>query len=149
MIGGLRLLVEKALPVGRQVAWRHLTEPELINRWSHARVEPRHVEGGSAAGDRRVGIRLGPLVWHLDEVVETAEAPSRLVYRVTPRFPVRRHRGEVTLAAHDGATQLRWEVDFDLFLPGVAVPVGRLIDVQLRASLDALADLLTAEAGAV
>jgi uncharacterized protein YndB with AHSA1/START domain len=149
MIAGLRLLVEKALPVCRHVAWRHLTEPELINRWSQARVEPRHVEGGPAAGERRVAIRLGPLAWHVDEVIEIAEAPSRLVYRVTPRFPVRRHRGEVTLAAHDGTTQLRWKVDFDLFPPGVAVPVGRLIDAQLRASLDALAGLLAAEAGAL
>ena len=131
------------------MAWRHLIEPELINRWSQARVEPRHVEAGLPARERRVAIRFGPLAWHLDEVIETAEAPSRLVYRVTPRFPVRRHRGEVTLAAHDGATQVRWEVDFDLFPPGVAVPVGRLIDAQLRASLDALAALLAAEAGAL
>ena len=145
----MRLVVEKALPVSRGVAWRHLTEPELINRWSQARLEPRRVEGrGPPAGERRVAIRFGPSTWHLDEVIETAEAPSRLVYRGKARFLVRRHRGEITLTPRDGGTHLRWEVDFDLFPPGVAFPVARLVDAQLRSSLDALAGVLAVEADA-
>ena len=133
----MRLVLGKALPAEPEVAWRFVTEPELINRWSLAQV--RADDDG-----RTVAIRVGPLTWHVHERIEVADPPRRLVYRVDPGFPVRRHRGELTLCPRAAGTDLTWAVDFDLVAPGAAWPIGFVLGSQLRASLDRLVEVVGA-----
>lgn len=121
-----------------------LTEPERMNRWSTARIEP--VLGGDdgSASDvgaiRTVTIHASRTRTRLTEAIVLSDPPNRFVYRVFRGPPLLRyHRGEITTALRGDGTQVRWRVRFDFAAPGMDALTRRVVVPELQRSLDALA----------
>lgn len=138
----MKLTLTRRLPAPPDAVWPFLTEPALMNRWSLAPVRLLSPgDGGSAAGVgalREVSPRLAGSVTRLLEVIQRAEPPRHLVYRVVAPALVQRHRGELVLAGREKETLLAWEVDAELALPLAGGVAQRLLSRQLEASLDRL-----------
>jgi len=123
--------------------WRYLTDPALHNQWSLATMrilslgDQDVADGIGAYRSITVKAPTGPV--RMFEVIEHAEPPARLVYRVT-RGPqlLRRHRGEIRLVEEGGATSLAWRVELEFAVPGVAAISERLLEDQVGRSLRAL-----------
>lgn len=129
-----------------ETAWRWVTDPELMRRWSTARVDladPGPGEKPDTAGALRV-VTLPDGKRKLREVVEYAEPPHEFRYRVYDGGPLLLdHRGVQTFAPLPGRrTELRWEVSMRLALPGAAHLLSRIIRGQVGESLDQLAGLV-------
>ncbi len=139
----MQLVVEQALPAPAAAVWPFITEPERMNRWSLARVEALALGDGGLPGTvgalRSVTVRAAGRSFVLREVVEEALPPERFVYRVIEGPGVREHRGVMTLAPAPEGARLRWEVTFEMALPGAATATRLLLERQLGASLRHLA----------
>ena len=139
----MRLSFEQRLPAPPAAVWPFLVEPDLLARWSLASVRSLAPGDGDSPGGvgalRRITIHASGAHLSFDEVVERAEPPRRFVYRVVRGLPLRDHRGEILLEAEGAGSLLCWEVDFDLLVPGAEIVARRVLDVQLRRSLAALA----------
>lgn len=139
----MHLVFERDLAVPPAAAWPLLTDPGLMNRWSTARVTSLAPGDGGGPGGvgalRAIALGSGARGLTFEEVIEEAEAPHRLAYRVVAGLPIRRHRGLVTLDARGGGAHLRWSVELDFPAPGMELLARRLLAPQLDASLDALA----------
>ncbi len=139
----MRLSFEQQLPARPAAVWPFLIEPARMARWSLADVTSIAPGDGGGPGDvgalRRITIRAARTSTSFEEVIEHAEPPSRLVYRVVRGLPLRDHRGEITLARDGDGTLLRWDVDFAFLVPGVEIGARAILDSQLRDSLEALA----------
>ena len=140
----MRLELERRLPVTRDIAWGLVTDPELMNRWSTARIELVATgDGGSPGGVgalRRVAAPGIGRPTRLAEVIEHADAPSRLVYRVYAGGPMRFHRGTISLESARGRdrdeTILRWRVEAEFPVPGIGFAAERMLRPALEESLD-------------
>ena len=89
---------------------------------------------------RRLSIPVFGLRFVLDEEILEAEAPRRLVYRVTSGGGLRAHRGVQTLETlADAQTQLHWAIEFDPWIPGTGRIRCALLRPRLERSLSALA----------
>jgi uncharacterized protein YndB with AHSA1/START domain len=138
----MKLSIEQDLPVGPEAVWPFVTEPALMNRWSRAEIQRLQAGDGEGPGGvgelRRVTVRsLGSAV-RFDEVIEHAEPPHRLVYRVIEGLPVRYHRGAITLSPSETGTRLCWEVEYAFPLPGMALGAQAVLVPQLEDSLKEL-----------
>lgn len=138
----MRLVLAQEVPAPLGVTWRYLTEPELMNRWSRARIELLET-GDEGRADtvgtlRRVHVPAGPRKVRLLEVVQIAEAPRRFVYRAVDDPLIEKHRGEITLDPSGDGTHVKWTVDFEMKL-GIDQLAGRMLERELGASLEALA----------
>src|SRR5829696_9644490 len=91
--------VDQRLPAAPELVWRFVTEPEEMNAWSLAPV--RGIDPGDGGGFGSVGalrhVKLPRPLPGITEVIEVAEPPHRLVYRVVGTRAVRYHRGEIRL----------------------------------------------------
>lgn len=139
----MRLALTQDVPASPGVTWRYLTEPELMNRWSRARIEL--VETGDEGRPdtvgtlRRVYVSAGPRTTRLHEVVQVSDAPRRFVYRVFDDPLIAKHRGEISLDPTGRGTRVTWTVDFEMRL-GIDQVAGRMLTPALEASLKALAE---------
>jgi Family of unknown function (DUF5995)/Polyketide cyclase / dehydrase and lipid transport len=120
-----------------------------MNRWSLAPV--RGIDAGDGGGFGAVGALRhvdipGPLPG-FTEVIEHADAPGRLVYRVVGTRTVRYHRGEIRLDPEGEGTRLHWDVDFVLPIAGADGALRRSIEPKLRTSIEQLAALLASKSG--
>jgi carbon monoxide dehydrogenase subunit G len=141
----VRLSLTRALSAPPAVVWPHLCEPQLMNRWSLARVEllvPAEGGAGAAGTTRRIHVRAPLRDVAFDEVITRSEPPARLAYRVTGLRLLRRHHGEITLEPAGAGTRLRWDVDLAFAIPGMAALARRIVSPQLARSLDRLAAVL-------
>jgi hypothetical protein len=77
----------------------------------------------------------------LVEIIERADAPRRLDYRVVSGAPIRHHAGSIHLLDAPHGCVLRWEIEMDFVAPGLAWIVHRTIAPELDASLDRLVGL--------
>jgi hypothetical protein len=125
-------------------AWPLIAEPALMNLWSTARVESVEVgDGGHPGGTgaiRRVHVPGRPPAV-LTEVIERSAAPDRLHYRVIAGAPVRHHLGVITLDPSPRGCHLRWQVEIDFAVPGLAWIVESGLKRGLTTSLDRLVAL--------
>jgi uncharacterized protein YndB with AHSA1/START domain len=140
----MKLVLEQELPCTPEVAWLYVTSPSHMARWSLAAVRPLDVGDGGGmdcvGALREVSIQTALSRTAFTEVIEHAERPERLVYRVIQGLPVRYHRGEITLRpTGPGHTLLRWQVNADFLWPGAASVARPLLEKQLRESLRQLA----------
>jgi carbon monoxide dehydrogenase subunit G len=139
----MRLSLAQALPATPDAIWPFITDPARMNLWSLARVDGISPgDGGDPGGVgalRRITVRAPGRDVAFEEVVEHAEPPRRFVYRVVRGLPLRDHRGEINVRAQDGGSVLTWDVDFDFLVPGAEIAARRVLDEQLRRSLEALA----------
>ncbi len=138
------LVLEQELPCTPEVAWLYVTSPSHMARWSLAAVRPLDVGDGGGmdcvGALREVSIQTALSRTAFTEVIEHAERPERLVYRVIQGLPVRYHRGEITLRpTGPGHTLLRWQVNADFLWPGAKSVARPLLEKQLRESLQQLA----------
>jgi hypothetical protein len=131
---------ERQLRMTSEAAWHHLTEPALMNRWSTAAIESLALGDGGMPGSvgalRRV--RLPHRGGVLTEVIDRAEPPHLLEYRVVSGAPVRAHSGIVEIG--DDAT-LRWTVDIEPYAVALVPPIWMLLQWELNRSLNRLAQL--------
>lgn len=142
----MQITLEQYLSVEPKLAWPFISEPDLMNRWSLARVhEVASGDGGHRAGVgamRTVTIRAFGRKARLDEVIERVEPPTKIVYRVVGGVPLRRHRGEITLTQEGTGSRLRWQVDFESPLVGLDHGMRFVLERQLRSSLQRLATVV-------
>lgn len=144
----MRVQYTRDMPAPPDRVWPLLTDPPQMNRWSEARIEA--LEPGPQGGFGEVGATrrvhapapLG-MTTVLDEVVVEAEAPHRLVYRVTKGGPIRNHRGEVIIEATDSGSRLTWTVDFMGKVPGTGPIIKLVLNPTLKRSIDKIADVVT------
>src|SRR5438132_1104019 len=136
--------MERELGCSPARAWPLVAEPVLVNRWSSAQVEALSAgDGGHPGGTgaiRRVQTTRRPRAT-LIEIVERADAPRRLDYRVIAGAPIRHHAGSIHLLEAPGGCLLRWEVEMDFVAPGMAWIAKKAIAPELEASLDRLVAL--------
>ena len=139
----MRLSLEQSLPAVPSAVWPFLTDPARMNAWSRARVDSVSPGDGDDPGGvgalRRITVRAPGGDVSFEEVIEHADPVRRLVYRVVRGIPLRSHRGELSLRREHGRTRLSWEVDFELLVPGAGIVARRVLDEQLRESLETLA----------
>lgn len=143
----MQITIEQPLPVLPERAWPYISDPELMNRWSLARIRSMAPGDGGHAGGigamRAVTIRAFGRQAELEEVIERVEPPHRLVYRVVGGAPLRRHRGEIALFREGEGSRLRWQVDYESPLRGLDHGMRLLLDRQLRESVQRLAQVVT------
>lgn len=121
-------------------AWRLLTDPDQMNRWSTAAVSP----AATGIGDRPDSMGALRVVTlpggrsRLREVVESAEFPRRFVYRVYDGGPLLLdHLGEQLIVPTPAGCRVSWTVRLTLAC-GLSGVVARSVAKQVGESLDAL-----------
>lgn len=137
----------RELPCSPGTAWRLLTDPAQMNRWSTAPI----TLSDNGIGDRPDGmgalrkVTLPGRGSRLREVVELSEHPYRFVYRVHDGGPLLLdHLGEQRLEATPTGCRLTWSVRLTL-AGGLSRLAARSIGRQVGASLDALTALAATE----
>ncbi|MFT3901268.1 MAG: DUF5995 family protein [Gordonia sp. (in: high G+C Gram-positive bacteria)] len=137
--------LRRVLDCPPEVAWRLVTDPDQMNRWSTARIdlaEPGPGDRPDTAGALRV-VTLPDGKRKLREVVEFAQMPREFRYRVYDGGPLLiSHRGVQTFTPVDGnRTELTWHVSMRLVAAPLATVLCRVIRKQVGDSLDLLAGL--------
>lgn len=138
----------KILDCSPEHAWRLLTDPEQMNRWSTAPIalDDPGVDGRADAVGALRTVTLPGSGTRLREVVEVADPPRLFRYRVYDGGPLLvSHAGEQAIAEHPRGCLLVWRVEIEL-VPG---PAGRLLSRviarQVGESLDRLARIAADE----
>jgi uncharacterized protein YndB with AHSA1/START domain len=141
----MRLNFDQKIPASPSVVWRLITEPPLMNRWSTAKVKLLAAgdagEPGGVGAYRTIDVRSIGRSMRLKEVIEDADAPHRLVYRVVDIPSIRAHRGEIVLEPTALGTDLRWTVDFEMALGSLEALSGWILRPQLAKSLERMASI--------
>ena len=130
------LRFERDLAVPIDVAWRWVTEPELMNRWSEAKIS------GGTSQVRSVSVRLFGLTSRLSEEIIERSPPRRFVYRVVGHPVIRDHLGTLDLSAQANGTTLVWTVRFRGVIPGLSALLEAILKPSLGRSLDTLVTLV-------
>ena len=137
-----------AINAPRELVFRWLTEPELMQRWIGGLLEFEPLDPGPAAGSRsRQTLRIKGQTLHLDSVITAFEPPAVLDVHVE-------HRGFASTSAyrldeHEGHTHLSVAIEttYKLFanrlLGGL---VTREAQKKLSADLARLKELVEDEA---
>lgn len=138
------LRFERTLDTDPDSAWRWLTHPEHMNRWSEAKVRATSDGPPDVAGATRVvTVPAFGFTSELTEVVHAAAPPSRFVYRVTAGGAMSDHEGVITLSG-PGPVELTWSVRFDAPL-GLDAVLAWILEPRLARSLDVLVELAAAD----
>lgn len=143
----LEMTFERDLRVSPESAWHLVTDPELINRWSTARVDS--IDLGDGGHPAAVGalrrVRLPHRGGSLVEVIDRSVPPHRLDYRVVSGAPVRRHSGTISIGAD---SHLRWHVVIEPYSRALLPPIWTLLSWELNRSLHRLARITEPVGGA-
>jgi hypothetical protein len=137
---------ERDLPASPAVAWPYLVEPDKMSLWSRAPIAC--VDGGDGGAAHGVGALRSVTVHALgretkfEEVVAESVAPSRFVYHVVRGLPLRDHEGIQTLESSGAGSRLVWRVRFEPIASPLGFGASRMLEGQMRTSLDALASVL-------
>ena len=138
------LTLKRDLRVGCEQAFAALTEPDLMNQWSTARIKLVETgDGGSAAGVgtlRRVTLP-GPVRMVLREVVAESEGPHHFVYRVVDTPPIRTHEGTISVRPTGSGCRVEWRVNATFAHPWLGLLAERGLRHELSDSLRRLSDI--------
>jgi len=140
------LIVNCRIQAPARLIWPYLTQPNLMNQWSTAKVLP--VSPGEGDDFATVGTRRDisvPMLFaklRLREIIEYAEPPYTLVYRVFDSPPIRTHRGEITLEEQEGLTTVRWQVDYSMPFSWMEALSKKTLDKELNKSLSKLTEVM-------
>lgn len=136
------LTLQHTLPCTADEAWRLMTDPDQMNRWSSAKIIGTDAgvdDRFDRAGALRTVITPAPIRSVLREVVVAARQPESFDYRVhAGPATVRHHQGRITFVAGDTGCSVTWTVRLEFVLPGLGALVERGLRGELGKSLDAL-----------
>lgn len=139
----MELKLHRTVRCSPSQAWRLLTDPEQMNRWSSARIvgtDPGVDDRFDRPGALRTVITPAPIGSVLQEVIVRTQQPSLFEYRVhAGPAMIRNHHGCITLDDVDGGCRVTWTVRMEFVFPGVGRLVRRGLRTELSKSLDALA----------
>lgn len=125
-------------------AWRLLTDPDQMNRWSSAKIvgnDPGVDDRYDRAGALRKVITPAPIRSVLREVVVAARQPESFEYRVyAGPATVRHHQGRIGIVEASGGCTVTWTVEMDFVAPGIGALVERGLRNELGKSLRELAE---------
>ncbi len=142
----MKLIFDQHLSASPETVWHYITEPKFINCWSTALVETLDLgdagEPGTVGATRQVTIRTPAGNTCIQEVIEHSHPPTHFVYQVFQGQLIKYHRGEIKLVQQDEGTLLRWEVEYEFILPGLAEYARLIIKPQLDQSLASLSNLI-------
>lgn len=142
----VKLVFFEHLPAPPQAVWSFITDPNYINTWSTALIETIELgdrsQVASIGATRQVTINIpgGEIV--LKEVIEHCQPPQRFVYRVFQGKFIRYHRGEIQLIPQGETTLLKWDVDYEFFLPFLPKIARIILEEQITQSLKQLAKVV-------
>lgn len=142
----IKLVFYEHLPALPQTVWSFITNPQYLNTWSTAFIETlelgdnSEVAGIGATRQVTINTIVGNIV--LKEVIEDCQPPHKFVYRVFQGNFIRYHRGEIQLIPQDGKTLLKWDVEFEFFLPILPEFARIILDEQITRSLKQLAEVI-------
>lgn len=138
------LELDQALPCTAEQAWRLMTDPKQMNRWSSATIvgnDPGVDDRFDRAGALRTVITPAPIRSVLREVVVAAQQPEVFSYHVyAGPATVRHHQGRIEIADTAAGCTVRWTVEMEFVVPGLGALVERGLRKELGASLRKLAD---------
>lgn len=136
------LTLQRTLPCTADEAWRLMTDPDQMNRWSSAKIigsDPGVDDRFDRAGALRTVITPAPIRSVLREVVVSTRQPESFDYRVhAGPATVRHHQGRITFASAGAGCVVTWTVRLEFVLPGLGELVVRGLRTELGRSLDAL-----------
>lgn len=136
-----RIGVTRRVDAPPEAVWALLSDVGTWTRWGPWETAGLERPGRDSAQGPGAVRRLCVGRWTLRELVEVAEAPRHLRYRLLSGMPVRDYVADVRLdPAPDGATQLSWSARFVPRVPGS----GRLLSRRLTAVLGEVSSRLTA-----
>lgn len=125
-------------------AWRLMTDPDQMNRWSSAGIvgnDPGVDDRYDRAGALRTVITPAPVRSVLREVVVAAAQPEWFEYHVyAGPATVRHHQGRIDFSRIDAGCRITWTVEMDFVVPGIGALVERGLRGELEKSLRDLAD---------
>jgi len=134
-----RLHLRLRLPHPPERVFAHFADHEGLARWLGVdRVELlRAVPDGGAGTVRRVHLHLpGGLPTSLEETIERAEPPRRLVYRGKPGLLLNRYQGDLRFPVTPDGCSVEWTIHLATRLPGadqaLALHLTRLFWEGLR-----------------
>lgn len=134
------LRFERLVPAAPDEVWRWITEPDLMNRWSEAKIAM-----APGADTREVTVRSFGLTSRLREEILDRDPPSRFVYRVVRHPTIRDHLGVQELTPEGDATRLVWTVRFRGVVPGLSAVLAAILEPSLGRSLDVLVAAVAAQ----
>jgi len=140
------VVVEHRFSAPVEVVWERVSDHRGMRRWLVPGMNVRLQWEGEPAPNGKGAVRVieGAGVRAVEEIVEF-EAPHRMVYEVLSGFPIKDHRGEITLEPEDGTTLLVWAVRFKPRYPGTGGVLRWIVRRVFRRGLRRLEDLIAAE----
>lgn len=143
----MNLVLDQILPAPPEAVWPSLTEPALIQGWSPVSMQTLALGDGDDPGG--VGamwqgrLRLPGAQPRFLLVIEQAEAPRRLIFRVIEGPTLRYHRGELLLTPQGSReAHLIWELSWDLSSWALGQGTRLLLKNQLQRGLTRLGNSL-------
>ena len=139
----VRLRFTRELSAPPSAVWAMLTEPDLMNAWSEAKVvllTPQLLPDEPGARRQVTMHALGVTGQVVEEVV-AARPFERYEYRLVSGMGIRGHSGVITLEPTNTGTRLSWDIEFGGAVPGWA-PLFRSVMVPaFERSLEQLSKL--------
>lgn len=126
----VRVRFSRELAAPPSTVWAMLTEPDLMNAWSEAKVvsiTPQKLPDEPGAR-RQVTMHALGITGQVVEEVVAARPFERYEYRLVSGMGIRGHSGVITLEPTAAGTRLSWDIEFGGAVPGWA-PLFRSVMV--------------------
>ena len=138
--------VEHSFAAPVELVWERVSDHRGMRRWLVPGMSVRLQREGEPAPNGKGAVRVieGKGVRAVEEIVEF-EPPNRMVYQVLSGFPIKQHRGEITLEPGEGTTLLVWTVRFKPQYPGTGWLLSWIVRRVFSRGLKRLENLIAGE----
>ncbi|MCU1692770.1 MAG: hypothetical protein JWM64_1861 [Frankiales bacterium] len=127
---------DSSLPPERVLAF--LAVHENLGPLLGAKVRTARPGPGGPTGVGSVReLRIGPLP-AFEETVTAVEEGRSIDYRISKGSPLKGHRGRIEVDQLGSGSRVRWTIDFDAAVPGLAALVRLVLQRQIGAGLGKL-----------
>jgi len=129
-----RLQIRETLPLPLDVAFSRLADHQRLG--AALGVPVRRTRDGEGDVNGLGSVRtLGLRPLEVDETITRFDPPTRIDYRITRGSPLRDHRASVIFSANGSATEVTWNIEFDI-KPRLLGPVlKRALGLGIRHAL--------------
>ena len=124
-----------------ETVFDRLSDHNRMGEWLDADI--RRTRDSTAAGEGVNGtgsvrtLRILGLL-DFDETVVKCEKPRAIEYEITRGSPLKNHHGSITLKQNGSATQIDWDIKFDMAIPLAGHIVAMLLNLAVGQGLNKL-----------